>query len=411
MEMILKLTTIVSTKTGLDVVTELGAYLNKKFVSSRVRFIRGVSLKNHKETSFFKACVPLHEAFNMASWNWFRSKQFRVGCKNRGKQLKTVDQPAIGTRFWMLSLEWDWLAYHRLHRSMTALHIESIKNCFKQSFFLLLSEMQDASSEVHGEEDGRKTSVADCLEEEKTDHERLKPRRVHAMSITIHSGLKTKILEAQSEASKDLKALTEWLRGLEITFGASEMMGNYFSCSPAIRFHINCIWWPGLKTRDIADTLEDVLRALGFKAEHQRRKKISDEDLIPMRLARHGVAVVTDNQEKDKIKAKTDKDRARNGRDRELSKSQSQSQQKSIPKKGKVKGGTDIEEMLNGPTRTHLMGQSSCQDRSTTSTFCLGPSTPPRSSPGPSGSAQSLGRQSAQFQALSSKDRDNGCNF
>ncbi|GKC03709.1 putative reverse transcriptase domain-containing protein, partial [Tanacetum coccineum] len=35
------------------------------------------------------------------------------------------------------------------------------------------------------------------------------------MSITIHSGLKTKILEAQSEASKDLKATTEWLRALE----------------------------------------------------------------------------------------------------------------------------------------------------------------------------------------------------
>ncbi|GJW79335.1 putative reverse transcriptase domain-containing protein [Tanacetum coccineum] len=40
--------------------------------------------------------------------------------------------------------------------------------------------------------------------------ERLKPRRVRAMSITIHSGLKTKILEAQSEASKDLKAPTEF---------------------------------------------------------------------------------------------------------------------------------------------------------------------------------------------------------
>ncbi|GJT09767.1 putative reverse transcriptase domain-containing protein [Tanacetum coccineum] len=47
---------------------------------------------------------------------------------------------------------------------------------------------------------------------------RLKPRRVRAMSITIHSGLKTKILEAQGEASKDLKALVEWLRGLETHF-------------------------------------------------------------------------------------------------------------------------------------------------------------------------------------------------
>ncbi|GJV16337.1 putative reverse transcriptase domain-containing protein [Tanacetum coccineum] len=49
--------------------------------------------------------------------------------------------------------------------------------------------------------------VADALSRK----ERLKPRRVRAMSITIHSGLKTKILEAQSEASKDLKAFAALL--------------------------------------------------------------------------------------------------------------------------------------------------------------------------------------------------------
>ncbi|GJZ24023.1 hypothetical protein Tco_0561482 [Tanacetum coccineum] len=49
---------------------------------------------------------------------------------------------------------------------------------------------------------GKANVVADALSRK----ERLKPRRVRAMSITIHSGLKTKVLEAQSEASKDLKA-------------------------------------------------------------------------------------------------------------------------------------------------------------------------------------------------------------
>ncbi|GJW40941.1 putative reverse transcriptase domain-containing protein [Tanacetum coccineum] len=55
-----------------------------------------------------------------------------------------------------------------------------------------------------------------------------KPRRVRAMSITIHSGLKTKILEAQSEASKDLKAPTEWLRGLERHFEQRDNGEIYF---------------------------------------------------------------------------------------------------------------------------------------------------------------------------------------
>ncbi|GKB06790.1 putative reverse transcriptase domain-containing protein [Tanacetum coccineum] len=48
--------------------------------------------------------------------------------------------------------------------------------------------------------------------------ERIKPRRVHTMSMTIYSGIKTKILEAQSKASKDLKASVKMLRGLDAQF-------------------------------------------------------------------------------------------------------------------------------------------------------------------------------------------------
>ncbi|GJS05410.1 putative reverse transcriptase domain-containing protein [Tanacetum coccineum] len=61
---------------------------------------------------------------------------------------------------------------------------------------------------------GKANVVADALSRK----ERLKPRRVRAMSVTIQSGLKAKILEAQGEASKDLKAPAEWLRGLESHF-------------------------------------------------------------------------------------------------------------------------------------------------------------------------------------------------
>ncbi|GKF74304.1 putative reverse transcriptase domain-containing protein, partial [Tanacetum coccineum] len=56
-------------------------------------------------------------------------------------------------------------------------------------------------------------------------------------SITIHSGLKTNILEAQDEASKDLKALAEWLRGLEIHFERRDDGGIYF---------FNRIWIPSV---------------------------------------------------------------------------------------------------------------------------------------------------------------------
>nr|GFB74139.1 putative reverse transcriptase domain-containing protein [Tanacetum cinerariifolium] len=71
---------------------------------------------------------------------------------------------------------------------------------------------------------GKANVVADALSRK----ERLKPMRVRAMSITIHFGLKTKILEVQGEASKDLKAPAEWLRGLETHFERRDDGGIYF---------------------------------------------------------------------------------------------------------------------------------------------------------------------------------------
>nr|GEU58409.1 putative reverse transcriptase domain-containing protein [Tanacetum cinerariifolium] len=71
---------------------------------------------------------------------------------------------------------------------------------------------------------GKANVVADALSRK----ERLKPRRVHAMSMTIQSGLKGKILEAHGEASKDFKAPAEWIRGLERHFEKRDDGGIYF---------------------------------------------------------------------------------------------------------------------------------------------------------------------------------------
>ncbi|GJS30371.1 putative reverse transcriptase domain-containing protein [Tanacetum coccineum] len=124
---------------------------------------------------------------------------------------------------------------------------------------------------------GKANVVADALSRK----ERLKPRRVRAMSITIHSGLKTKILEAQGEASKDLKAPAEWLRGLERHFEQRDDGEIYFFDRiwiPSVggvrklimdeahtsRYSVHpgadkmyydlrdLYWWPGMK-RDIAE--------------------------------------------------------------------------------------------------------------------------------------------------------------
>nr|GEV75721.1 hypothetical protein [Tanacetum cinerariifolium] len=58
---------------------------------------------------------------------------------------------------------------------------------------------------------GKANIVADALSRK----ERLKPRRDRAMSMTINSSIKARILEAQSKASKDVNTSTEMLKGLD----------------------------------------------------------------------------------------------------------------------------------------------------------------------------------------------------
>nr|GEU67590.1 hypothetical protein [Tanacetum cinerariifolium] len=90
---------------------------------------------------------------------------------------------------------------------------------------------------------GKANVVADALSRK----ERVKPRRVRAMSMTIQSGIKNKILIAQNKASNVKNTPAEMLHGLDQQMDKNEDGG----ADKMYHDLMDMYWWPGMK-RDIA---------------------------------------------------------------------------------------------------------------------------------------------------------------
>ncbi|GJV21580.1 reverse transcriptase domain-containing protein [Tanacetum coccineum] len=152
---------------------------------------------------------------------------------------------------------------------------------------------------------GKANVVADALSRK----ERLKPKRVRAMAVTIHIGMREKIQAAQSEALKQENILMENLHRLDqqmekkegeslylidhiwvsLVGGMREMIMNKahkskYSVHPGAdkMYHDlrDMYWWPGMK-RDIATYVSKCLTCSKVKAEHQRPSGLLQQPEIP----------------------------------------------------------------------------------------------------------------------------------
>ncbi|GJR90243.1 putative reverse transcriptase domain-containing protein [Tanacetum coccineum] len=152
---------------------------------------------------------------------------------------------------------------------------------------------------------GKENVVADALSRK----ERVKPRRVRARGMTIHSSIKGKILESHNEASKDLNALAERLQGLDQHMERKGDGGLYFvsqiwvpsTCNVRtlimdeaheMKYSIHpgadkmyydlkdMYWWLGMK-KDIAMYVSKCLTCSKVKAEHKKTSGLLQQPKIP----------------------------------------------------------------------------------------------------------------------------------
>nr|GEU62655.1 putative reverse transcriptase domain-containing protein [Tanacetum cinerariifolium] len=144
----------------------------------------------------------------------YASRQLKVHEKNY-----TTHDLKLGAIVFVLKIQRHYLygtksIIYTDHKSLQYIFNKKELNMHRRRWITLFNEY-DCEIRYHP---GKANVVADALSRK----ERLKPRRVHAMSMNIYSDLKTKILEAHDEASKDLKVPTRMLMGLDALFEQRE---------------------------------------------------------------------------------------------------------------------------------------------------------------------------------------------
>ncbi|GJS02613.1 putative reverse transcriptase domain-containing protein [Tanacetum coccineum] len=114
------------------------------------------------------------------------------------------------------------LKIHKKNYITHDLELGAVKELnMRQRWWIELFSDYDCEIRYHP---GKANVVADALSRK----EWMKPRRARALSMTIHSSIKAKILEAQSEASKVINTPAERLRGFEKQLERKEDNGLYF---------------------------------------------------------------------------------------------------------------------------------------------------------------------------------------
>nr|GEY11236.1 putative reverse transcriptase domain-containing protein [Tanacetum cinerariifolium] len=151
----------------------------------------------------------------------YASKQLKIHEKNYTTHDLELGAVVFALKMWRHYLYGTKSVIYTDHKSLQHIFDQKELNMCQRRWNKLFSDY-DCEIRYHP---GKANVVVDALSRK----ERAKPRRVRALSMTIHSSIKAKILEAQSEASKNTSTLMKMLKGLDKQLERKEDGGLYLA--------------------------------------------------------------------------------------------------------------------------------------------------------------------------------------
>ncbi|GKB21117.1 putative nucleotidyltransferase, ribonuclease H [Tanacetum coccineum] len=231
----------------------------------------------------------------------YASRQLKIHEKNYTTHDLELGAVVFALKIWRHYLYGTKSVIYTDHKSLQHIFDQKELNMRQRRWLELFSDYE-CEIKYHP---GKANVVADALSRK----ERVKPRRVRAMAVTIQSGVKGLILAAQGEAFKDENVIAEGLNGTDQQMEKREDGSLYYMDRiwvPLVggvrtkimdeahktRYSVHpradkmyydlrdMYWWPGMK-KEIAIYVSKCLTCAKVKAEHQRPSGLLQQPEIP----------------------------------------------------------------------------------------------------------------------------------